>query len=764
MQQENQTHRGNSYNPPTETDIIHLLSQSSLDHKRSGEEIVIKICPWCQGDTSKIDNQWKLNIKNNDGRYLCHRCESKGNWLTLQKELNGSAGQQYVRSKSKLKKVKELWDKAIPLSDSTARPVRKYLENRGLSSDLICDEFRYDPDHQYFEGGGSPLFESPALISRVKDEKGNLCGVHRIYLTNDGQKANVDTPKKVLGGVKGGAIRISEATSVLGLAEGIETALAVQEGTSIPMWSTLTATGMKQVVIPNTVKMIFIWADLDKSETGTNAAEELAHRLFREGKSVYVITPDCIIPEDQKSIDWLDIFNEDKQLLPVAKEKATRYLPSALTEIIDRETREKNNWPKPIKPEAWHGLAGDFVNCISPHTEADSMGVLTQFLCAFGNMVGRNVFITVDGTRHYPNLYTVQVGDSAKSRKGTSWNHVKRFMSMINPEWTKYRLQSGLSSGEGLIQAVRDAVVEQEEQEDSKTGEVMGYTDKITDPGVEDKRLFVQESEFASVLRVADRQGSILNTIIRDAWDNGDLATMTRHSPLRATDAHISISGHVTEYELRKILKDNDAFNGFANRFLWICVRRSKLLPLGGNVDYKELERLQWFVVNECLPRIQHFGESRLSVSAIAIYTEAYKELSASGQGLFWSMIARGEAQVLRLALIYSLLDCSPLVEEPHIKAALAVWKYCEDSCKYLFSNEQENPVANRILEALRSYPEGLIRCQIREIFHGHKKSKELDQAMELLVRRNLVIIKKEKQTGGRPSERWLIKPKTPAR
>ena len=93
------------------------------------------------------------------------------------------------------------------------------------------------------------------------------------------------------------------------------------------------------------------------------------------------------------------------------------------------------------------------------------------------------------------------------------------------------------------------------------------------------------ESEFASVLRVAGRDGNTLSAILRDAWDRGRLQTMTKNNAAKATGAHVSLIGHVTADELRRELSSTEAGNGFANRFLWVCARRSKELPEGGDLQ-----------------------------------------------------------------------------------------------------------------------------------------------------------------------------------
>jgi hypothetical protein len=93
----------------------------------------------------------------------------------------------------------------------------------------------------------------------------------------------------------------------------------------------------------------------------------------------------------------------------------------------------------------------------------------------------------------------------------------------------------------------------------------------------------IVEGEFAGPLRAMSREGNTLSVLLRQGWDGVKLATLTKNSPLKATDAHISIIGHITRTELLRLLSETEAHNGFANRFLWLVVHRSKALPFGGN-------------------------------------------------------------------------------------------------------------------------------------------------------------------------------------
>src|ERR1043165_1861399 len=100
---------------------------------------------------------------------------------------------------------------------------------------------------------------------------------------------------------------------------------------------------------------------------------------------------------------------------------------------------------------------------------------------------------------------------------------------------------------------------------------------------IADKRLLAQEAEFAGVLRAIEPQGNTLSATMRQAWDSGNLRTMTRAEPITASGAHASVVGHITADELRSSLTETDKANGFANRFLFVAVKRSKELPFGGS-------------------------------------------------------------------------------------------------------------------------------------------------------------------------------------
>ncbi len=244
--------------------------------------------------------------------------------------------------------------------------------------------------------------------------------------------------------------------------------------------------------------------------------------------------------------------------------------------------QDPTGWPD-LQEAAFQGIAGRFVRKIEPDSEADPAGILLQFLVMAGNLFGRRPHFVVEADQHFPNLFAVLVGETALGRKGVALGQAKRLFPEAAPDWLKSAFGSGLSSGEGLIHAVRDPVEKQEPNEEGGTNIV------VLDAGVADKRLMVVETEMVSVLKVLKRDGNTLSSTLRSAWDCGELRVLTKNSPTQATGAHISIICHITKAELLKNFDPIHSANGFGNRFLWCCVRRTKELPEGGKGQRTDL-------------------------------------------------------------------------------------------------------------------------------------------------------------------------------
>jgi hypothetical protein len=329
-----------------------------------------------------------------------------------------------------------------------------------------------------------------------------------------------------------------------------------------------------------------------------------------------------------------------------------------------------------------------------------------------------------------------------------SWNPIRNLMHAADPEWVDERVQNGLSSGEGLIYAVRDRVVTGYDEENEPI---------VYDEGVKDKRLFVIEGEFASVLSVMRRQGNTLSAVIRQSWDGDRLQVLTRKDPMKATGAHISMIGHITKPELLRHLTETESANGFANRFLWPMVKRSKELPFGGEWHTVDTASMVKFL-RVVFEFGKHAGEIKWGESARDLWREVYGPLSAPKPGLFGAVVGRAEAQALRLSALYAVTAGSGSIELEHLEAALALWDYAEESARYIFGDATGDSIADQILDALRAAgKEGLTRTQIRDLFKRHKSADLINRALDLLVSIGR-IRRRSEATSGRPTERWFLK------
>jgi hypothetical protein len=373
-----------------------------------------------------------------------------------------------------------------------------------------------------------------------------------------------------------------------------------------------------------------------------------------------------------------------------------------------------------------YGLVGEFVDLVSPNSESDPAALTLGFLDAFGNAIGRGPHFRVEGDRHGMNLFVVFVGDTSKSRKGTAMSYTLNLFGRADPEWASTRVQSGLSSGEGLTTACGEAG--------------------------KDRRIFFVEDEFASVLKVMSRRGNTLSTTLRRAWDGKALQVATKHRPLLVEEPHVSLLGHTTAYDLRRYLDRVEIANGFCNRTLWVCTRRSKLLPFGGEISERLFGKLAK-QTKRALAAAMKLTQLGISERSRDMWSDVYADLTTVEPGPVGQATARADAQVRRLAALYASIDKSAEVKVQHLKAALEIWRYCAESATFLFGRNQRGPAA-RILKVLQESGSGLTRTEISAALSRHLNGDEIHRALESLKNSGFALCRLI-STGGRSAERW---------
>lgn len=411
-----------------------------------------------------------------------------------------------------------------------------------------------------------------------------------------------------------------------------------------------------------------------------------------------------------------------------------------------------NSFNSCLPDEAYYGLAGEVVRMIEPHTEADNAALLVQFLSGFGNLINRTAFFGIGADLHYCKIFAVLVGDTSTGRKGTSWSEIRRMLVRADVSFVN-AIQDGLSSGEGLIYHVRDAEV--------KKTRVRGGDDNLDERveiigGAEEKRAFIIEPEFARVLSAISRESNTLSSVIRQAWDTDQLSIKTKN-PIKATNAHISVIGHITKTELINALKQTETFNGFANRFLWVVTKRSKLLPDGGNLQEDEINDAV-MKIRDAISFARSVGPMRRDDEARGYWHQIYGPLSEGHPGVFGAVTSRGPAQVTRLSCVYALLDHSDTIRLQHLQAAYGLWQYCEESARFVFGDSQGDSVSDRVLNAINNAPNGLTATEISSILGRNVKSHALNPKLTALQALGLIrpVIEKQEGQRGRPATRYF--------
>lgn len=414
----------------------------------------------------------------------------------------------------------------------------------------------------------------------------------------------------------------------------------------------------------------------------------------------------------------------------IAKVKDRRGIARGGVSSLSSLTSQADTHPT-LDAAAYYGLAGDVVRALDPHTEADPAGVLVSFLAAFGTIVGPGPHALASSARHPARIYPVLVGRTAGGRKGSAWSTTRFFLNMVDARFMETRVMGGFGSGESVVDEVMDP-------------------DKDDAPPT-DKRLLVYEPEFARLLRVAARDGSTLSPLLRAAWDGEQLAVRSRAKKAVANGGHVVVVGHVTADELRKHLAEVEVANGFANRFMFVSVRRSKLLPEGGDLQEEDLALLASHV-RHVWREASSYGLVQRDAPARELWAELYQRIAESDRdGLVGAVTARADATVLRLSVAYALLDSSRTIRPPHLEAAWALWRYAEASAEYVFGNALGDPVADRLLAAITAAgDDGLDATEQHAALGRHVSAKQLNEARSALEHRGLIETEKH-ETGGRP-------------
>jgi hypothetical protein len=370
----------------------------------------------------------------------------------------------------------------------------------------------------------------------------------------------------------------------------------------------------------------------------------------------------------------------------------------------DEDDFELDVVPK-MADEAFHGIAGDIVHCICPETEACREAILMQFLVAIGNLFGVAPHFFVGATMHRCNLYMCLVGPTGCG-KGMAWDAVEWQLGKTSSEFTAKPFLTGMTSGEGVIMEAKEL-----------SGPVLAV-----------------ETEFARTITNMNRDGNSLNAILRQAFESTRLRIPTKNNPIIVEGSHLSLIAHVPPSELKGKLSPGDIENGLVNRFLWARAYLGRLQSNGGCFENVMRSLGPYF---EPLIFAVDFARAlkhpyRRDSDAQALWDEIYESLRVRPAGPHGSATARAAALTMRLAMIFAVLERDDEVRLHHLRSAMAVWDYCDQTAKSIFGDGRIDRKMDKLIKAMEHAVDGMPRKDIsRKVFGAHLSKDELTRLLE---------------------------------
>lgn len=393
------------------------------------------------------------------------------------------------------------------------------------------------------------------------------------------------------------------------------------------------------------------------------------------------------------------------------------------------------NAPQP-SPECLYGLIGEVAHAGSDGTETNAHAIAANFMAYLSCAVGRGLYLPIGNTRHHARLFCLHIGRSGRGRKGDAASLVLRIdaaLRAIDHAFAPQVHRGGLSTREGLAALIHD-----------------GYRQGRQDvPAIEDKRLWVVESEFANVLHQGRRDGNTLSAALRDCWDGVDLKPATKSNRVYASNPHVCLSGAISPSELTALMSTRDLTNGFANRFLMIWAERTRMLPFPKETPQVVVEHLAHrtlevltFVRADRHDEREHL-RMELSPQAQWRYAQLYRSELHDGidDSAIGALLERRAPMLLRLAMLMALTDLQTRIDAQHIDAAMAWIRHATASVRFVFVSAAEEAklvqvleLSNRVLAFLRERGQAT-RSQIStECFKGKVPKARIDASLEQLL------------------------------
>lgn len=458
------------------------------------------------------------------------------------------------------------------------------------------------------------------------------------------------------------------------------------------------------------------------------AREEFAGMLSWAVAQAAASDPQETLQRIAKEVDKVDWIPDVVTVAGTKEEERSQSMATTVTDTgTKKEERSISGPGLPLRdPAMFHGLLGEIVDAADPHTEGDPVGVLVSLMAGVGALLNQQPHVMIGNTRHPLLIWPILFGQTGSGRKGEASSASRQFLRRASPYFDEISV-TGLSSGEGLIERVKDPVETDEEEGGSRR--------RVEWPGTDDKRLMITEPEFASVMARAKREGNSLAGVLREAWDGGRLGVLTK-AHVRASSSHIAIAGHITPKEFRLRLVESDLAGGTYNRFLPVYVERSKRLPLPDPVPEHVLaemgERL-----SKSLWRGSKIDRIRLSKPSAGLWSEQlYDEFCGDDEDTPWSEFARRAAPYcLRIGALHACLDGRDEISLDDLGAAASLVRYSMDSAKYILARTTGDGRLDKIVRAIDESRTGFVtKTELSAMFGRNLPAAVIEELLNQVV------------------------------
>lgn len=265
-------------------------------------------CPICTGK-----DRFRWDDQHGDGGYICGACGA-GDGFALAMKVAGQSFQQVAGEVERILGVQRSIGPSMNEDESRQRnAMRRLWDGSGSpgANGPVVAYLKYRVGRQWpsvslreHTGVFMDGSRHPALVAKVVTHDDRAINLHLTLLDPGGQKAAVEKVRRVMPGKlpDGCAVRLAPPEPVMGVAEGLETAMSASVLYGVPVWACLNAGLLSKWIPPQIAERVMVFADNDANFTGQSAAYQLAKRLsVQYGREVEVLVP----PEVGE--DWNDV-------------------------------------------------------------------------------------------------------------------------------------------------------------------------------------------------------------------------------------------------------------------------------------------------------------------------------------------------------------------------------------------------------------------------------------------------------------------------